>query len=265
MIHILILLSSMAAFSSVKDTFDKTYPRDNSFCQIGSSRIEIMIRGFQSHTEPRDRMWGERVFARNAQGKLTRLPVTDESGLYRFFQGNPSSCTKVVGSMVGERFAILFQKHNSPHKNKVVIQYVDPSTLKSLETVVTPYLSDKAVVSPKGILLRTHSPFRQEMEMGKVMIGGKKYLYQDHLLPLWVKFNKDGFSSEPDVTFENFTYKSFFKNSDDFKTQTGWLENERTFSRTKLYVAINHASKSKCILLLDTKKKLTGEENWICQ
>ncbi len=255
----------MATFASDQDTFEKTYPRDNSFCQIGNKRIEILIRGFQSHTDPKDRMWGENVFARNPEGQLSRIPVTMESGLYRLFQGTSSSCTKVVGSMVGTRFAILFQKHNSPHKHRVVVQYLDPATLKPLDTVYTPYLADKAKITKSGVVLRTHSPTRQEMEMGKVMISGKQYLYQDHLLPLWVSLDKDGFSIEPNETFENFSYKAFFKNVEDFRLQSGWDETEKKFTKTKLYVAINHTSKSKCILLIDSKKVLNGEENWICQ
>lgn len=265
MIHILVLIISLASFGNDQDTFEKTYPRDNTFCQIGNKRLEIMVRGFQSHTEPKERMWGENVFARSPKGKLSRIPVTMESGLYRLFPGNPSACTKVVGTMVGNRFAILFQKHNSPHKHRVVVQYIDPATLKPLDTVYTPYLSDKAQIKNSRVILRTHSPARQEMEMGKVSIGGTTYLYQDHLLPLWISLNKDGFSPEPTETFENFTYKSFFKNSDDFKIQSGWDEKEKTFKKTKLYVAINHATKSKCILLIDSKKVLNGEENWICQ
>jgi hypothetical protein len=166
---------SVTAFATVvQDAFDKTYPRDNTFCQIGQKRIEIMIRGFQSHTEPKERMWGDNVFARGPEGKISRIPVTQEqSGIYRFFSGNPSSCTKGVGSMVGKRFAMLFQKHNSPSKHKVVIQYLDPVTLEPLETVYTPYLSDKARVTKTGLVLRTFPPARQEMQMGKVMIGGK--------------------------------------------------------------------------------------------
>jgi hypothetical protein len=258
---------SVTAFATVvQDAFDKTYPRDNTFCQIGQKRIEIMIRGFQSHTEPKERMWGDNVFARGPEGKISRIPVTQEqSGIYRFFSGNPSSCTKGVGSMVGKRFAMLFQKHNSPSKHKVVIQYLDPVTLEPLETVYTPYLSDKARVTKTGLVLRTFPPARQEMQMGKVMIGGKKYLYQDHLLPLWVSLDKDGFTTEPAETFANFTYRGFFRNVDEFKHQSGWDESAKSFSRTKLYVAINHASKSRCILLIESKKNLTGEENWICQ
>ncbi len=265
MIHILLLIISLSSFASEQDIFDKTYPRDNSFCQIGTKRIEVMIRGFQSHTEPRERMWGEHVFARSPEGKLSKMPVTKESGLYRLFHGNPSSCTKVVGSMIGNRFAILFQKHNSPHKHRVVIQYLDPATLMPLETVYTPYLADKAKVTRAGVILRTHPLSRQELEMGNVMIGGRKYLYQDHLLPLWVSLDKNGFSSELKETFENFTYRRFFKDTEEFKTQSGWDEKKKTFSRTKLYVAINHAAKSKCILLTESKKVLTGAENWICQ
>lgn len=265
MTYLIALLVSFTASADVKDAFEKTYPRDNSFCQVGGKKIEILIRGFQSHTEPRERMWGEKVFLKTTEGKLIALPVTSEDGLYRFFPGNPSSCTKVVGTSVGGRFAVLFQKLNRPHKNRLVIQYLDPVTQTPVETVYSPYLSDKAQVTRNGFSLRTFPQARQEIEMGKIMIHGKKYLYQDHVFPTWVQMDSSGFSPEPEATFQNFTYKNFFKNVDDFKNQTGWNDTDKSFMRTKLYVAINHASKSKCILLLDSKRPLTENESWICQ
>lgn len=265
MTTILALIFSLAAFASDKDIFEKTYPRDNSFCQIGDKRIEIMVRGFQSHTEPKERMWGEHVFTRIGAGKPKKLSVTTESGLYRLFQGNPSSCTKTVGTLLNGKFAVFFQKLNSPHKHQLVIKYIDPKTLGALETLHTPYLSDKAVVVKNGVIFRTHPLSRQDIEMGKVVINGTKYLYQDHVFPVWVKLDKNGFTTEPAATFEHFTYKKFFKSEEDFRTQSGWQESDKAFSKTKLYVAINHATKSKCLLLVNSKKDLTGDEGWTCQ
>ena len=261
----LAFIFSLSALASDKDTFDKTYPRDNSFCQIGDKRIEVMVRGYQSHIEPKERMWGEHIFIRSANVSPKKWPVTKESGLYRLFQGNPSSCTKSMGTSVDGKFVVLFQKLNSPHKHKLVIQYVDLKTQLPLETLHTEYLSDEAKIVNGGMVFRTHPPARQEMEMGKVMINGKKYLYQDHIFPVWVKLDSKGFSTEPEITFTDFSYRSFFKSEEDFRTSSGWQESDKTFMKTKLYVAINHESKSKCILLLDSKKVLTGEEGWICQ
>lgn len=265
MITILALLFSLVSFATDQDTFEKTYPRDNSFCQIGDKRIEIMVRGFQSHTEPKERMWGEHVFTRMGEGRPKKIPVTNESGLYRLFQGNPSSCTKTVGTILNGKFAVFFQKLNSPHKHQLVVQYIDAKNLNALETIHTPYLSDKAMVTKDGVIFRTHPLARQDIEMGKVTINGSKYLYQDHVFPVWMKLDKDGFASDLAVTYENFTYKSFFKTQDDFKTHSGWQDLAGLFSKTTLYVAINHESKSKCILLLNSKKALTGDEGWVCQ
>lgn len=259
------LIFSLAALATDKDTFEKTYSRDNTFCQVGQKKIEIMVRGNLSHIETADLLWGEHVFFRIGNGAATKVPVTSESGLYRFFQGNPSSCTKVVGTMLDGKFAVLFQKDNRPHKNQLVIQYFDPKDFRPLETLHTPFLADKAMVKNNAFLLRTHSQNRSDIEMGKVTIKEKKYLFQDHRFPVWVTFDKSGFSSDVVATFEDFTYKSFFKSIDEFKLHSGWQENEKSFTNTKLYVAINHEVKSKCILLLKEKRALTGDENWLCQ
>lgn len=259
------LLLSLVSFATDQDVFEKTYPRDNSFCHINEKRFEIMVRGFQSLTDPKERMWGEQVFIRVGDSRPKKISVTNESGLYRFFPGNPSSCTKTVGTLLDGKFVVLFQRLNSPHKHHLIIQYIDPKTMQALETLHTPYLSDKAVMTKDGIIFRTHPPARQDLEMGNVTITGKKYLYQDNVFETWVLFTKDGFSPNPAATYENFTFKSFFKSEEDFKVQSGWQESSKLFSKTKLYVATNHESKSKCILLLESKKDLTGEEGWVCQ
>ncbi len=260
-----ILFPLTVAFAADQDTFEKTYPRDNCFCQIGTKRIELMVKGDNSHTEPKERMWGEHVFAREDDGAPTILPVTSESGLYRLFQGTPSSCTKAVGSMIDGKFAVLFQKHNSPHKHRLVIQYFDPKTQKPLETLHTPLLADKAMVKNDTIIFRTHPPERQDIQMGKVTIQTKKYLFQDHRFPVWMSLSKSGIVVEPELTYEEFLYKSYFKTSEEFRQVAGWNDANKSFNNTTLYVAINHETKSKCIFMTSGKKTLTGEESWICQ
>jgi hypothetical protein len=253
------------ALATDMDTFEKTYPRNNAFCQIGKTKIEIMVRGNQSHIESEERLWGEHVFTRIGEGPATKLPVTSESGLYRLFEGNPSSCTKVLGTMIEGKFAILFQKNNRPHKSQLVVQYLNSQNYQALETLHTPFLADKAMVKNNSFLVRTHSTSRREIEMGKITIKNKTYLYQDHRFPVWIIIDKNGFYTDLPATYENFTYKSFFKTIDEFKIHTNWNENEKSFTNTKLYVAINHEEKSKCLLLVKEKKSFTGEENWICQ
>lgn len=259
------IILSVAAMANEKDLFEKTYPRDNSFCQIGTQRIELMVRGDHLRTEPKERSWGEHIFLRYDDEKLIVLPVNKHSGLYRFFPGNPSSCTKGVGTRIGDKFAVFIQKLNRPHKAQLLIQYFDPKTLAPLDTISTDYLADNAMAIKDAIVFRSHGPYRHDIEMGTVMIQGKKYLYQDHSFPIWIKLDKNGFSPEPSITFEKFSYKKYFKDEAEFRTATGWLESEKKFTRTKLYVALNHATKSKCILLVSEKTKLTGEEGWICQ
>ncbi len=210
-------------------------------------------------------MWGEYVFARLEDKPAKRWPITKESGLYRLFPGNPSSCTKIVGTSIGDKFVLLFQKLNSPHKHQLIVQYLNPKTLEPLETLHTPYLADKAEVRDGFFLIRTHPLSRQEADMGKVTIGGNEYRYQDHRYPVWVSMGKNGFTTESEETFRTFSYKKLFKNIDDFKRAAGWDASGKSFSHLMIYVAINHKLKSKCILLVKNRTALTGNENWICQ
>lgn len=265
MTFIFAILLSTAALASDKDSFEKTYPRDNTFCLVDGKRVEIMIRGDQSHTEPKERMWGEHVFARLGTQTPYRLPVTERSGLYRLFQGNPSSCTKSIGTMNDGKFMILFQKLNSPHKHQLVIQYLDPVSLKPVEHEYSPYLADKVLIRNNGLVMRTHAKARSEIQMGKVQINGKKFIYQDHEFPVWISVTGKESVIDPQLTFENFRYRSFFKTSADFNLMAGWNENTKSFKNNILYVAINHQTKTKCVVMLETVKTPDGSEGWICQ
>ncbi len=262
---LLTILLSTITLASVEDAFEKTYPRDNAFCQMGAEKIEIMVRGNQSHIEPGDKLWGEHVFSRIGTGPVEKLPVNAESGLYRLFRGEPSSCAKVVGTTQNGKFAVLFQKNNRPHKNQVHVQYFDLLNFKPLGAVNTTLLGDKARVKGDSFLIRTHLLNSRDTDMGKVTINRKDYLYQHHRFPIWVLHFNEGTSADVTATFEDFEYKSYFKSIDEFKAKSGWLESDKSFTNTTLYVAINHQEKLKCILFLKNKMTFTGEESWICQ
>lgn len=264
-LRILLLLLSTSVMAADKDLLEKTYRRDNSFCNVGGKRLEILVRGDTSHTEPKERMWGEHVLARETSGRIFKLPVNQRSGLYRLFSGNPSSCTKSIGTPQGERFLVLFQKLNSPHKHQLVIQYLNAKTLAPEETLYTDYRSDEAQVSHGSLYFRSFPPARQDIEMGKVVIQGKTYLYQDHVFPIWMGFSQGSFFIEPQKTFEDFSYKSFFPGFEEFKRASLWDEEKKDFGNRRLYVAVNHASKTRCVLLLPQKKQLTGDDPWVCR
>ena len=54
MISILFFLTLSAfAASDSKDAFDKSFPRDNTFCSYKGSRVELLIRGENKFTEPK--------------------------------------------------------------------------------------------------------------------------------------------------------------------------------------------------------------------
>ncbi len=81
----------------------------------------------------------------------------------------------------------------------------------------------------------------------------------------WIKYNSFGFELQPKVSYEKLAFKKYFKDENDFLTMTGWDAKAKKFSNNVLYVAVNHKSKKKCILMMDKKTKITGSEPWRCQ
>ncbi len=53
----MLLLLNLTSFASTdtKDAFDKSFPRDNTFCSYNDKRVEILIRGENKFTEPKEK------------------------------------------------------------------------------------------------------------------------------------------------------------------------------------------------------------------
>jgi hypothetical protein len=247
------------------DIYETSWPRDNTFCQVGNKKIEFSIRGHSKYTEPKDRGYGELLFF-DMNDKHINIPdFGGRSGYVRFFKAENGLCSKSAAyDLDGSTFALLLLKSNRPYKDKLVIQLFDSKNLKVLETFSTEYMADKTMLAPGGFTFRTN-PERMEVEMGVVTIEGKKFNYQDRDFQEWMNFEKRKFSMNEKLTYQESPYKSFFKNEADFLKTTGWSAEDKKFSNRTLYLAVNHQTQRKCLLVLPAPTKLTGTEEWRCQ
>lgn len=267
MILLSILIASFSAFASSEslNTFEKTYPRDNSFCYYKGKRVELIIRGHSKFTEPTERGLGEYFFYRgNNKAELLSLNEL-RSDSYKFFLGTGTLCTKSHGHLIdANTMAVLFLKENRPFKEKLAIQFFDINTLTPKHYLETEYVTDKAVKKADGFAIRTWNE-SIDKDMGKVKIENEDYIYQEREFPKWVGYSTRGFEALPQDTYSKFPWKRFFSNEADFLNATGWSASEKKFNKSHLLVAVNHKVQKRCIYLTDVKQKLTGEEGWRCQ
>ena len=263
---ILFFLITMAfANTDVRSLAEKTYSRDNSFCQIGKEKIQIQIRSLQAFTEAKEKSYGNLFFYYPSE-KAELLPVNaDEFHSYRFFKGTGTLCSKSLGFTVSEnQMAILFMQENSPDDDKLTILLFNTQTMRPENVIETNYPTSKAQATKDGFAFGTVQT-RQSIDMGKVKIKGEEFNFHDHPFTVWIKYTTQGFSVADDLTFEKFQWKNIFKDSKDFNLAASWDKKENKFLNTMFYLAINHKLKKECVLFLAEKKKITGEEaDWYC-
>jgi hypothetical protein len=66
-------------------------------------------------------------------------------------------------------------------------------------------------------------------------------------------------------TFNQFPWKMYFKDQNDFYSVSGWKKNEKVFQKEFLFLAINHQLKKGCFLVSEINHDLKGNEDWRCQ
>lgn len=264
-IFLLFSLTLVAAPQSV-DSYEKTFPRDNTFCQLAKSRVEFSLRGFSRFTEASERGYGEVLFLEKGKEKKLIDISEGNSGTYRFFRGKSRACSKYQGyDLDDSTFALLLLKSNHPHKDKLVIQLIDRKAEAPLKTIHTQYLTDRSLPAPDGFFFRTHNE-RLDIDMGTITRDEHKFTYQDRDFQEWYHFGKKGFSISPSRTYLEFSFKDYFTDEADFLKAAGWSETEKKFTHKVLYLAVNHALRKECVLLVSERQKLSGnEEGWRCR
>jgi len=102
--------------------------------------------------------------------------------------------------------------------------------------------------------------------MGKIKIQEIEYTYQDRDFPIWISYNKFGFSISPEKTFSEFPFNKLFKDQNDFLNEIQWNDKEKKIQNNILFVAVNHKLKKECILITGQGHKVTGSETgWRCR
>ena len=267
-IFFLMMSLAFAETPNVRNLKEQTYTRDNTYCNLGSGKekIEIQIRSIASKTEPDEKKYGEHIlYYPTIKPKL--LPLnSDNLNNYRLFEGKSQICSKSLAFMVDKDIvAILFLKENRPDRDKLTIQLFNTKNFAPDKVIETDFMTDEAEAFREGFIFNNFS-LRDGLEMGKIQIQEKDLIFQDRDFPTWVRYDKTGFETLAEVTFDKFEFKSFFKDQKDFFISAGWDDKMKKFNKSVLYVAINKDHSLKCILLTETKSKLSGNEaDWHCQ
>ena len=267
MLTLLVLIGSFFAHSNeMRNLAEKTYTRDNTFCQIGTQRIQIQIRSLNTKTELDEKKYGEYAFY-YPSGIAELLPINeDHLSNFQLFQGQSTLCSKSLGYKISpDSVAILFLKENGIDPDKLTIQLFNLKNSKPTQMIETDYVTSEAQETAGGFIFKTHNP-RHHLQMGETKIGDLKYTYQDRNFYYWVSYTKKGFEIDINKTFQESEMNDFFKTLKDFEKVIGWVENKKIITKTILYMAVNHKEKKRCVLFTDSNKKIDGSESdWVCR
>ena len=267
MLSLLLIISSLfVQATEMRNLSEKTYTRDNTYCKIGSQRIQIQIRSLSLKTEQDEKKYGEYVFYYpNITAEL--LPINqDHLSNFQLFHGKSSLCSKSLGFKISpDKVAVLFLKENGVDPDKLTIQLFNLKDTRPTEVIETEYITTDAKDFEGGFIFQTFTP-RRSIELGQIKIADVNYTYQDRNFYYWVSYTKKGFEISLEKTFEESDMKDFFKNSLDFGKAIGWDEKNKSIKKSLLYLAVNHKEKKQCVLFAELAQKITGSEtDWICR
>ena len=208
--------SSFATDFGVRALIDKTYVRDNSYCKFQEKKFEIEIRSFDQYTTPADASYGEHFFlVQNGNYKL--IPSNKSLlGRYRFLKGKDTNCTKSLSIRHPDNgLSIFFLKDIRPlHDTLAVVTYYPASQSFTVED--TNYGVVKAFSTEK-LLWFSSTDIPHPVKVGKVRIKGQDYIFVRKKLISWFVYDGSKFTFDLEMTFKNFEYKKFFKQSADLK------------------------------------------------
>lgn len=266
MILLFILSFNLWATSDSTNTFEKSFPRDNTYCTYKGQRVELLIRGGNKFSEPADKGYGEYIFYQRDKIKPNLLNISlSQEHTYRFLMGKNTLCSKSHGYKLDDStLGVLILKENQPYKDKLVILKFDLKTLTPKGLVDTNYPVELVESAPHGFSFNSF-PENHNLEMGKITIEGTEHIFQEIELPLWIDYAQNQFIVNPELTFTHFPFKIYFKDLADFLIMTDWDKTEKKFKRVHPYISVNHKIKKKCLLLTDKKQKPTGQDPWRCQ
>ncbi len=243
---------------------DKTYVRDNSYCQLDHKRFEIEIRSFDKYTEVNDSEYGEYTFVMQS-GKQILLPINqDNLGKYRLFKGKTEHCTKSLAVAIGKDvLALLFLKDNRPLGDtlSVVLYNVLTHNTELIETNYRPL---------HGVSFKNKIKFQTDSEtatpnFGKIILNGKSYIYQEKYIRPWMSYDGHDFEVDPYLSFEKSSIKNHFQNRLEFERHFGWNANSRKYVLERYLYAVNHELKEECLAIPFKPKKNLTQHQWKCK
>lgn len=246
LVFILLLASLFARAES--SLFEKTYPRDNTFCRAGQKSIEVKIKSHEQYAEYQDNVYGDKLFLLTGD-KVKDVDLDDEGiGRYRFLRGENSVCSKALSLSLGNgEVAIFLSKENRPHEDTLTILYYNFRT-NDYEVISTDHRVNNAYIVDGKLVFKLKADSCLQ-KTGHTLIDGKRFVYSQKDFEPWISFDGKHFAVDKNLTFGKFDGRDYYLNYDEFVLHKGKSKIVR--------YAINSNLKTRCI-------SFSENDNWKC-
>lgn len=236
-----------SSLSELRDLYDTTFSRDNSYCTFNKSKFELQIRSIDQYAQPNDRDYGEFPFiiSKGIRYKITNL--NRNIGRFRFIYSKEQECSKTLAIPLNQDEITLFYALDSrPHPDSLILLHFNPK--KTQARIINTELPIKEYFEVGDKLY--FSSYISKTTMSTVDFNGHQYTQLQSVLPQWKFYYKNNISNNPTQTFNQFEWKDYFKDLNEFKEHFHWNEKDQSFHKEIFEIIFNYQLKKRCLKVL---------------
>lgn len=241
---LLLPLTTLASsLSELRDLYDTTFSRDNSYCKFDGVSFELQIRSTDRYAQPDDRDYGEYPFLIQNNTHY-KIDLNQNIGRYRFIYAKEDHCTKTLSLPLNKNEITLFLAHDSrPYPDKLVLIHYNPKLKKAHIVHTNEPIKEYFQVGNKLYF----SSYYSETSMSIIDFDGTQYNYLRNNLPIWKVYENNQFTTTNSVTFEQFEWKNYFRDFNEFNDHFQWDRESKTFKKDSFEIIFNTQLKKRCL------------------
>lgn len=237
-----------SSLSELRDLYDNTFSRDNSYCTYNNTKFELQIRSIDRYTQPNDRDYGEFLFIGSKGIKYNLTDFNENIGRFRFIYSKERSCSKTLAIPINEEVITLFYAQDSrPYPDTLILVDFNTKKLSAKVTYTKLPIKDYYQVGDKLYF----SSYLPKTNMSTIDFNGTQYTLLQSVLPVWKIYYQKQITNDVTQTYNQFEWNVFFKNIEEFKKSFQWNQQLQRFEKDTFEVMFNYQIRKRCLRVQD--------------
>ncbi|MFA7613350.1 MAG: hypothetical protein WCY48_03870 [Candidatus Caldatribacteriota bacterium] len=247
LLFLISLHANASSLSELRDLYDTTFSRDNSYCSYNQSRFELQIRSIDRYSQPNDRDYGEFPFivSKGIRYKITNF--NKNIGRFRFIYSKEQECSKTLAIPLNKEEITLFYALDSrPHPDTLILVHFNPQKAKA--RIINTELPIKEYYEVGDKLY--FSSYIPKANMSTIDFDGHQYTLLQSVLPQWKIYHQNKITNDLTQTFNQFEWKNYFQDLNEFKKHFEWNKKTQSFNKEHFEIIFNYQLKKRCLKVL---------------